>query len=599
MQVRVEVSQPLESGAELVAVGRFEEEDVPYGLASEPGGAESRGGEGKWTLIHPRDAWRESSADGGVDGGGVGSGGVGSGGVDGGDAGGGGVNDGGAGGGGVDGGDAGGAPGGGGAGGARRVLVVGLGKREELDGERLRVAASVAAEQARRLRLPTIAWDLTCLTDPATSHGESPRSGSSGAEVLDATATATAAALIDGTALTDWRFDRFKSKSGSTGTGADSAGADAAEDETGPVITSLTLVTAPGGHDADDESLAELRRAAEFERVAVAAQNRARDLQSLPGNHLTPAALAERAAQVAASFDTVTDETLGPDRIAQLEMGGLLAVSRGSEHGPHLIVLRYNGADAHASGSGAGGAPVLGLVGKSVTFDTGGISLKPPASMPDMKMDMSGGAAVLEAVAAIAELGLPLNLVAVLPAVENMPSGTAIKPGDIITQYSGKTVEVNNTDAEGRLILADALAYCIEAGAGRVVDLATLTGAVLIALGSTYSGLIANDDELAASVANAGDAAGEPAWRLPLHREYRELTRGKMADLSNAGTDRKAGTIYAGAFLEQFVGDTPWAHLDIAGTAWDTSRRYFAKGPTGVGTRLLINLARAQAAIGA
>ena len=211
-------------------------------------------------------------------------------------------------------------------------------------------------------------------------------------------------------------------------------------------------------------------------------------------------------------------------------------------------------------------------------------------------MDMSGAAAALEAFAAIAELGLPVDLVAVIPATENMPSGSATRPGDIITQLNGKTVEVNNTDAEGRLILADALTYCVrDMGAERVVDLATLTGAVLVALGSTYAALISNDDEWAATVAAAGDAAGELAWRLPLHPEYKELTKGKVADLTNAAAKRKAGTIYAGSFLEEFVDGKPWAHLDIAGTSWDVGREYVGSGPTGFGVRLLVELARSLA----
>jgi leucyl aminopeptidase len=205
---------------------------------------------------------------------------------------------------------------------------------------------------------------------------------------------------------------------------------------------------------------------------------------------------------------------------------------------------------------------------------------------------MSGGAAVLEAIAAVAELELPVELIGVVPSTENMPSGTAIKPGDVITQYNGKTVEVNNTDAEGRLILADALAYCVELGAERVVDLATLTGAVLIALGSTYAALISNDDEWAAEVTEAAARSGELAWRLPLHAEYKELTKGTIADLTNASTKRKAGTIYAGSFLEEFVDGKPWVHLDIAGTAWDTDRAYVGKGPSGFGVRLLVSLAQ-------
>jgi leucyl aminopeptidase len=205
---------------------------------------------------------------------------------------------------------------------------------------------------------------------------------------------------------------------------------------------------------------------------------------------------------------------------------------------------------------------------------------------------MSGAAAVLEAVAAIAELALPVDLIAVVPATENMPSGTAIKPGDVITQYNGKTVEVNNTDAEGRLILADALAYAVELGAERIVDLATLTGAVLVALGSTYAAVISNNDALAAEVEEAGRATGELVWRLPLHPEYKELTKGAVADLTNSSSKRKAGTIYAASFLEEFVGDVPWAHVDIAGTAWDVGRPYTGKDASGYGVRLLVALAR-------
>jgi leucyl aminopeptidase len=210
---------------------------------------------------------------------------------------------------------------------------------------------------------------------------------------------------------------------------------------------------------------------------------------------------------------------------------------------------------------------------------------------------MSGAAVVLEAVSAIAQLGLPVNLLAVIPATENMPSGHATKPGDIITQLNGKTVEVNNTDAEGRLILADALTYCVrELGAERVVDVATLTGAVVIALGSTYAALISNDDDWAEAVRAAAEHTGELAWRLPLHPEYKELTKGTVADLTNAAAKRKAGTIYAASFLEEFVDEVPWAHLDIAGTAWDVGREYVGKGASGFGVRLLVRLARDLAA---
>jgi leucyl aminopeptidase len=274
---------------------------------------------------------------------------------------------------------------------------------------------------------------------------------------------------------------------------------------------------------------------------------------------------------------------LGRSEIEQLGMGGLVGVSRGSHEEPRLIVLRHD-----AGGSGE----TLGLVGKAVTFDSGGISIKPSARMHEMKMDMSGGAAVIEAVDAIAELGLGVDVLAVVPATENMPSGHALKPGDVVTQHNGKTVEIINTDAEGRLILADALSWCAEQGADRIVDLATLTGAVLTALGSTYAGLVSNDDEWAERVRRAGEECGELAWRLPLHPEYKDLTRGSITDLVNASEKRKASTIYAASFLEEFVAGKPWVHLDIAGTAWDVGREYVGKGATGFGVRLLVALAR-------
>jgi len=466
-----------ESGADLVAVGLYEGESLPAALADLPGAGAAKGAFRKLLLLHPGEpAW---------------------------------------------------------------ALVVGLGKREEADAERLRVAAALAVKEANRLEATAIAWAL-------------PES--------DADAAA-AEALVTGTILGSFRFDRFKS--------ADP------EQPSPPRVESLTLL-APEGVAA----------AAETARVYAEAQNRARDLQSLPANVATPSYLGRRARSIASAHAAVSAEVLGREEIVAKGMGGLAAVSQGGGEEPKLIVLRY---------AGGGSGPTLGLVGKGVTFDTGGISLKPGAGMQEMKYDMSGAAAVLEAVAAIAELGLPVDLVAVVPATENMPSGSAIKPGDVITQYSGKTVEVNNTDAEGRLILADALAYAIELGAERVVDLATLTGAVTIALGSTYAAVIANDDELAAAVARASEESGELTWRLPLHPEFKALMKGTVADLSNLASKRKAGTITAASFLEEFVGETPWAHIDIAGTAWDVGREYTGSEASGFGVRLLVELARALA----
>jgi leucyl aminopeptidase len=421
-----------------------------------------------------------------------------------------------------------------------RVLVVGLGKREDLDPERARIAAALAAKEAGKLGVASLAWAVP-------EHGAR--------ETI-------AEGLVTGTILGAYRFDRFKSVD--------------PDEPAAAALDSLTLL-APE----------DVAAAAEVARVCAEAQNRARDLQSMPSNVATPSYLANRAEEIAAAHEAISVEVLGRDEIAAKEMGGLVAVSQGTAEDPRLIVLRY---------AGGGSGETLGLVGKGVTFDTGGISLKTAAGMPDMKMDMSGAAAVLETVAAVAELGLALDLIAVIPSTENMPSGTAIKPGDIITQYNGKTVEVNNTDAEGRLILADALAYAVELGAKRVVDIATLTGAVMIALGSTYAAVISNDDELTAAVEQVGRETGELVWRLPLHPEYKQLTKGTVADLTNASSKRKAGTIYAGSFLEEFVGDTPWAHVDIAGTAWDVGREYTGNDASGYGVRLLTGLARSLSA---
>ena len=316
--------------------------------------------------------------------------------------------------------------------------------------------------------------------------------------------------------LAAYRFDRFKS--------------DADPDEEGdqaspPELEALTLLGRPEAGRAR-------RGRARHRRGAPTAPASSR---TCPPTSPRRSYLAERALEIAATHDAVSVEVIERDEMVERGMGGLEAVSAGTDQPPKLIAMRIEGE-----------GPLLALVGKAVTFDSGGISIKPSAGMQEMKMDMSGGAAVIEAVAAIAELGIPANLLAVVPATENMPSGHATKPGDIITQLNGKTVEVNNTDAEGRLILADALAYAVEGGAERLVDLATLTGAVLIALGSTYAALISNDDELAAEVAEAAERTGELAWRLPLHPEYKELTKGTVADLTNASEKRKAGTIYAG-----------------------------------------------------
>ena len=429
-----------------------------------------------------------------------------------------------------------------------RLAIVGLGELDDLDGERLRVAAAVAVAEARKWGCETVAWRL-----PVKGSDEGSR--------------LAVADVIAGTILADYRFDRFKS-SGS-------------EDSKPPKQIEKLVISIGGSIDQG------MRDEAEAARVAALAANRARELQQLPSNVVTPTYLADRAEELARLHPSLSCEVLDRDDMDRLGMGGLLAVSSGTEEEPRLIVLRHSGP-----------GKTLGIVGKGVTFDSGGISIKPSKGMEEMKMDMSGAAAALEATGAIAELELPISLMCVIPSTENMPSGSAVKPGDIITQLNGKTVEVNNTDAEGRLILADALAYSVEQGADRIVDLATLTGAVLVALGSTFAALISNDDELAGEVERASIRTGEIAWRLPLHPEFKELTKGKEADLTNASSKGKAGTIYAAEFLEEFVGDTPWVHLDIAGTAWDVGRQYVGSGPTGYGVRLLVDLARTLAADG-
>jgi leucyl aminopeptidase len=420
----------------------------------------------------------------------------------------------------------------------KRWLLVGLGSRADFTAERARVAASTAAARARELATRAICWQLPADTGPAL-----------------------AAAVVEGTMLGDYRFELFKS-----GSGRDDA-------DFPPQLERLIVAGEPGLEAIVAEAA-----------VVGEAVNKARDLQNRPGNDLTPTALAEYASALAAQHPALSVEVEGRAGLLARGMGAFAAVAQGSEQEPALITMRYDG-------PGASG-PVIGFVGKAVTFDSGGISLKPGPKMAEMKFDMSGGAAVIEAVAAIARLQLPVTLLAVVGATENLPSGRAIKPGDIVTAANGKTIEINNTDAEGRLVLADCLCHAVEQGAERIVDLATLTGAVIVALGSTYAGLMSNDDELCERLRAAGERTGEILWRLPLHEEYDALIKGTYADLDNAPEARKAGTIVGGSFLASFVGDVPWAHLDIAGSAWDLDRAYVGKGASGYGVRVLVELAR-------
>ena len=423
-----------------------------------------------------------------------------------------------------------------------RWLLVGLGARAELDAEGARVAAAVAEARARELGARTLCWELPHDVDDAFAAG-----------------------LVEGTVLSSYRFDRFKS---------DPDGDDDRESIAGLAVSAH--------HDVG--------AAVETAAIVADAQNAARDLQNTPANELTPARLGKRADELAEAVEGLRVAVEGRAELVARGMGAFAAVARGSDEEPALITLRY--APPEPSG------PVLGLVGKAVTFDTGGISIKPSAKMEEMKFDMSGGASVLEAVGAIARLGLPVPLVAVIGATENMPSGHAVKPGDIVRARNGTTIEVNNTDAEGRLVLADCLAWAIEQGAERLVDLATLTGAIVVALGSTHAGLFANDDAWAVEVQDAARRSGELVWRLPLHPEYAEMVKGRYADVNNAPERGKASSITAAEFLRRFVGEVPWAHVDIAGTAWDLDRPYARKGGAGFGVRLLVELARRAAAAG-
>ena len=413
--------------------------------------------------------------------------------------------------------------------GGNRYVLAGLGKRDEFDPERARVAAAAVAGRARELGTRRLCWEIP-------HHVE-------------------AAGFVEGIVLASYEYRAFKS-----------------EPDDGPRLDELVV-------SAHHDTSAEVDRAA----AAAEAANAARDLQNAPANELTPRALAERAR----ALPGVQAEVWGRSEIEAAGMGAFAAVARGTHEEPQLITLRYEPPDV--------AGPLLGIVGKGVTFDSGGISIKPSSKMSEMKFDMSGAAAVLEATGAIARLALPACVITVIGATENLPSGHSVKPGDILLAKTGTTIEVINTDAEGRLVLADCLAHAIDRGAERLVDLATLTGAIVTTFGNTYAGLFGTDDAWCAEVEAAGRRSGELVWRLPLHDEYDELIKSRYADLANAVEARKAGSATAAQFLRRFTGEVPWAHLDIAGTAYDNGKPYTPKGGAGFGVRLLVELASANA----
>jgi leucyl aminopeptidase len=418
---------------------------------------------------------------------------------------------------------------------AERLLLVGLGKRDELTLERLRRAAGAAAQALRQHRLPS----ATSLLHQ--SLGEE---------------TAAVDAVVTGLVLGNYSFDDYKSD----------------RTELVSLAELQILIPTKARKTEVEEVVASARAVCNGVRLA-------RNLVSEPGNVATPDYLAAQALELA-RLPGVSCQVFTREILEQLAMGGLLAVGKGSALGPRFIVLEYHG-------GGTAARPVV-LVGKGITFDSGGISLKPREGMEAMKTDMAGAAAVLGTFSAVAELQLPCTLVGLIPAAENLPDGGAYKPGDVIRTMAGKTVEINNTDAEGRMILCDALHYAQRYRPAALIDLATLTGACVVALGSQATGLMGNDAGLKRALNKAGEASGERLWELPLWEEYGEAMKSDIADLKNAGGPA-AGTITAGWFLQQFVGQSRWAHLDIAGTAWeDKGRHYLPKGATGVGVRLLL-----------
>ena len=340
-------------------------------------------------------------------------------------------------------------------------------------------------------------------------------------------------------------------------------------------IRELTIVV------ADETKLPSLEQGCNKGKILAEATNLARDMVNEPANYMTPSQMAV-IAQRLAETSSLELSVLEQEQMQELGMGALLGVARGSLEPPKFIILRYKGSDS--------GETDVALVGKGITFDSGGISIKPSEKMEEMKGDMAGGAAVMAAISAIAQLKPGINAVAVIPATENLPGGNALKPGDILTTMNDKTIEIISTDAEGRLILADALGYANKLGARRIVDVATLTGAMIIALGNIYSGVFGNNQELIDRVIAAGAKAGELIWPMPMHERYREQIKSDVADIKNAGS-RYGGAITAAQFLAEFTGDTPWVHLDIAGTSLsDKDKAYLVKGATGVPVRTLVNL---------
>ncbi|HKT46960.1 MAG TPA: leucyl aminopeptidase [Candidatus Acidoferrales bacterium] len=424
---------------------------------------------------------------------------------------------------------------------ASRLLLVGAGKREKFDGATLRKISGAALRNLKSRGVHSIAFV---------------------ARENDGT-EATAQAIVEGAVAGDFETDKYKT-----------------EKKNDKFIEALTI----GGYSDSEKAVGE--RGVAKGRVIAEAQNFTRELVNEPSNKLTPRVLAEKAQAMAREAGLAVD-VLDEKRIVELKMGALLSVAQGSAEPPRMIVVTYTPANTKPD------APVIAFVGKAVTFDTGGISIKPSDGMEKMKYDMAGGATMLGVMRALAALKPNVKVMAVVPATENMPGGRAQKPGDIQTAMSGKTIEVLNTDAEGRLILADAVHYAKQLGATHLVDAATLTGAIVVALANINVGVFSGADQAwTDKLLASAKAAGEKMWQMPMDEEYREFIKGSFADIQNIGSGKGGGSITGAWFIREFAGDTPWIHLDIAGTAWnDDAKPWLAKGPTGVALRTLIHLA--------
>jgi leucyl aminopeptidase len=426
---------------------------------------------------------------------------------------------------------------------APRVLLAGLGKHADLDLDAFRTAGAAAAQALARVG-GTVGWLLD--------------------ESFPVALPDQAQALAEGTIIGGYTPGRWKTQD---------------TDKRPREIDRIVI--------AHFET-PELRAAAERAAVLAEHTNRARDLANMPPNELNPHTLAEYAQALAGEHDHLKAEVLGQRELDKLEMGALSAVGRGSRNEPRLIVLRYDPPSAKRKDV------YLGLVGKAVTFDSGGISIKPAAKMEDMKGDMAGGAGTLHGIGAIAALQLPVRAIAVVAAAENLPGGDAFRPGDILRAANGKTIEITNTDAEGRLVLADALWYARREGATHLLDLATLTGAMELALGDLYAGFFANDDEWRDRITAAGERSGDLVWPFPLHERYRRYVDSAYADMKNSSTLRQGSPVLAAKFLEEFAGAGPWAHVDMAGPGFLERSRgdyYRVPGGTGYGVRLIAELA--------